>query len=37
MEQGAPFIVCVLLTAYVFVFINGCHDADNSIATIVTT
>lgn len=37
MEQGTLFIACVLLTAYVFDFINGFHDAANSIATIVTT
>ena len=37
MEQGTLFIICVLITAYVFDFINGFHDAANSIATIVTT
>ncbi|MCX7089869.1 MAG: inorganic phosphate transporter [Legionellales bacterium] len=37
MEQGTLFIICVVLTAYVFDFINGFHDAANSIATIVTT
>lgn len=37
MEHGTLFILCVLLTAYVFDFINGFHDAANSIATIVTT
>lgn len=37
MEQGTLFILCVILIAYVFDFINGFHDAANSIATIVTT
>lgn len=37
MEQDTFFIVCVLLTAYIFDFVNGFHDAANSIATIVTT
>ncbi len=37
MAQETLWIVCVLLTAYVFDFINGFHDAANSIATIVTT
>ena len=37
MEHGTLFILCVLGTAYVFDFINGFHDAANSIATIVTT
>lgn len=37
MEHGTLLILCVLLTAYVFDFINGFHDAANSIATIVTT
>lgn len=31
------FILCVILLAYIFDFINGFHDAANSIATIVTT
>lgn len=37
MEQGTLFILAVLFTAYVFDFVNGFHDAANSIATIVTT
>ena len=37
MEHGPFFIVCVIGIAYVFDFINGFHDAANSIATIVTT
>jgi PiT family inorganic phosphate transporter len=37
MEQGTLFILCVLCTAYIFDFVNGFHDAANSIATIVTT
>ena len=37
MSHGTLFILCVLITAYIFDFINGFHDAANSIATIVTT
>ena len=37
MDQGTLFIVSVIFIAYVFDFINGFHDAANSIATIVTT
>lgn len=37
MEPGTAFVICVLGTAYIFDFINGFHDAANSIATIVTT
>lgn len=37
MEQGTIFIIVVILVAYAFDFINGFHDAANSIATIVTT
>ncbi len=37
MDQGAFFIVFVIILAYVFDFINGFHDAANTIATIVTT
>ena len=37
MTLGTGFIVTVILMAYVFDFINGFHDAANSIATIVTT
>lgn len=37
MGHGTLFILCVLFTAYIFDFINGFHDAANSIATIVTT
>ena len=37
MDQGTLFILCVIVTAYIFDFINGFHDAANSIATIVTT
>jgi PiT family inorganic phosphate transporter len=37
MEQSVLFIVCVILLAYCFDFINGFHDAGNAIATIVTT
>ncbi len=37
MELHTLFILCVILIAYLFDFINGFHDAANSIATIVTT
>lgn len=37
MDYHAGFIVFVILIAFVFDFINGFHDAANSIATIVTT
>lgn len=37
MEQGTIFIISILFLAYTFDFINGFHDAANSIATIVTT
>ncbi len=37
MGTGLSFIVFVILIAFVFDFINGFHDAANSIATIVTT
>lgn len=37
MDQGAFFVICVIFIAYAFDFINGFHDAANSIATIVTT
>ncbi len=37
MDQNAVFIGIVILLAYVFDFINGFHDAANTIATIVTT
>lgn len=37
MDHGVLFILFVILTAYAFDFINGFHDASNSIATIVTT
>ncbi|MCH9756132.1 MAG: inorganic phosphate transporter [Gammaproteobacteria bacterium] len=37
MEQSTLFIVGIIVLAYLFDFINGFHDAGNSIATIVTT
>lgn len=37
MDQNTLFILCVIGLAYAFDFINGFHDAANSIATIVTT
>ncbi len=37
MEHAALFTLFVILIAFIFDFINGFHDAANSIATIVTT
>lgn len=37
MEQSIVVIIGIILLAYLFDFINGFHDAANSIATIVTT
>ncbi len=37
MEPSTLFIVGIIALAYMFDFINGFHDAGNSIATIVTT
>lgn len=37
MELSTLFIVGIIAIAYIFDFINGFHDAGNSIATIVTT
>lgn len=37
MDHHTVFILFVILLAFVFEFINGFHDAANSIATIVTT
>ncbi|WED42889.1 inorganic phosphate transporter [Legionella cardiaca] len=37
MTSGTLFILSVILVAFLFDFINGFHDAANSIATIVTT
>jgi len=37
MGQDILLIVCVMLAAYLFDFINGFHDAADAIATIVTT
>ncbi|MDI1353016.1 MAG: inorganic phosphate transporter [bacterium] len=37
MEQHTVLIIFVILIAFIFDFINGFHDAANSIATIVTT
>lgn len=37
MDSNTLFILFVILIAFVFEFINGFHDAANSIATIVTT
>lgn len=37
MDSHTLFVVFVILLAFLFEFINGFHDAANSIATIVTT
>jgi PiT family inorganic phosphate transporter len=37
MDWGMSFTLLVIIVAYVFDFINGFHDAANSIATIITT
>lgn len=37
MELGSLFVIVVIFIAFAFDFINGFHDAANSIATIVTT
>ena len=37
MVQGDGFVLIVIAAAFVFEFINGFHDASNSIATIVAT
>lgn len=37
MDKGLLFIGCVIVLAFIFDFINGFHDAANSIATIVAT
>lgn len=37
MDHHTLFILFVVLLAFIFEFINGFHDASNSIATIVTT
>ncbi|HAU4000785.1 TPA: inorganic phosphate transporter, partial [Legionella pneumophila] len=37
MDYNTIFILFVIFIAFVFDFINGFHDAANSIATIVTT
>lgn len=37
MASGTAFILLIIFVAFVFDFINGFHDAANSIATIVST
>ncbi len=37
MDGGLPVVVGIILVALVFDFINGFHDAANSIATVVST
>ncbi|CEG55520.1 inorganic phosphate transporter [Legionella fallonii] len=37
MDSNTSFILFVIFIAFIFEFINGFHDAANSIATIVTT
>ena len=34
---GLPFLICLIVIALLFDFLNGLHDAANSIATIVST
>ncbi|MDO8432500.1 MAG: inorganic phosphate transporter [Candidatus Binatus sp.] len=34
---GLPFLICLIAIALLFDFLNGLHDAANSIATIVST
>ena len=36
-ELAFPLLVCLVITALAFDFLNGLHDAANSIATVVTT
>jgi PiT family inorganic phosphate transporter len=35
--SGIPYVVAIVLVAFVFDFINGFHDSANSIATVVGT
>ena len=37
MHGGAWFVLAIVVVAFVFDFINGFHDAANSIATVVST
>src|SRR2546430_8494541 len=37
MTHGASFVLAIVVIALVFDFINGFHDAANSIATVVST
>jgi PiT family inorganic phosphate transporter len=37
MSSGTLFILLIILVAFIFEFINGFHDAANSIATIIAT
>src|SRR5205807_8359373 len=34
---GLPLLICLIAVALVFDFLNGLHDAANSIATVVST
>ena len=37
MELAFPLLVGLIFVAFLFDFLNGLHDAANSIATVVTT
>src|SRR5215831_10973251 len=37
MPLDAPFVLLIIVVALVFDFLNGFHDAANSIATVVST
>ena len=37
MDEAVVYVLAIVATALVFDFINGFHDAANSIATIVAT
>src|SRR2546423_9346244 len=37
MAQSVWFVLAILIVAFIFDFINGFHDAANSIATVVST
>ncbi|HOO40337.1 MAG TPA: inorganic phosphate transporter, partial [Syntrophales bacterium] len=37
MDHSLLIVILIVLTAYVFDFINGFHDSANSIATVVST
>jgi PiT family inorganic phosphate transporter len=37
MDSALPYLIGLIVVALVFDFLNGLHDAANSIATIVST